>query len=113
MTTHSRTFNITISDNVIKPKITTKTLASAPVNKKYSASIEFTGSKLNTITAPNLPDGISIDIYGNISGIPTKAGKYTFPVTIANDAGQSTKNIKLAIFDIIDAIFRRTSREKL
>ena len=99
----TRTFTISISDFPSKPKIKTKSLPAAPVNKNCSIPIDFTGTSITSISLENLPEalkGLSIDEQGNITGTPTAAGKFNFTVKITNPAGTETKKISLAVFGI-------------
>ncbi|MBQ7578374.1 MAG: putative Ig domain-containing protein, partial [Synergistaceae bacterium] len=97
----SRTFTIII-EKPVKPKITTKTLISGAAGKSYSAKIDFTGSTLTSVSCKNLPAGLNINTQGEISGTPTQPGDYSLSVTFINSAGQHTKSVKLAVYDITD-----------
>ena len=49
--------------------------------------------------AGNLPAGLRMSDSGEISGVPLKAGKYTFKVAIKDSVGFDSKELTIEIKD--------------
>ena len=104
----SKEFTIRIISASDEVNITTESLEDGVVSKTYSQTLEAESEGTITwdITDGSLPDGLSLDAYtGVISGVPTKAGEYTFTVTVTNEPGDTdskefTMNISYA-YEII------------
>ena len=80
------------------PKITTASLPNGEVGTAYSQTLAATGN--DTITwsvSGTLPDGLSLNNDGTISGTPTAAGASTFTVTATNDSGSDSKQLTLTV----------------
>ncbi len=74
-------------------------LANGTAGTAYTASVAATGSDAATYTATGLPEGLTMDENGNITGTPTKAGTYTVTVTaqsFAYDEVTATYTITVA-----------------
>ncbi len=85
----SAIFGVTIAS---PPPITftTTSLPAGTVGKAYSASVAVKGGvPPYTITASNLPPGLSVSASGAITGTPTTAGTYS-PTFTANDSASDT-----------------------
>jgi hypothetical protein len=66
------------------------TLPNAVITTAYSQSLSQTGgysTESYTITSGNLPNGLTLNTNGTISGTPTATGSYTFEVTITDANG--------------------------
>lgn len=77
-------------DIYVAPRILTTSLGSGQVNVPYNDMVTVatqpTKDNRFVIADGNLPDGLLLDNKtGKISGIPSKAGKYTFTVRHTND----------------------------
>lgn len=86
----------------VKPKFTTKTLASGVAGDEYSASIDITGSKTITVKVEGLPDGLTSEFDSetgeiSIAGTLETAGKYSVKIEATNDAGTTKKTFKLIV----------------
>jgi LPXTG-motif cell wall-anchored protein len=81
---------------VSAPAIITETLPEGTVGESYTATLEATGNNI-TWSASDLPDGLTLNSDGTITGIPTTAGTSTFTVTATNDAGGASKEYTLTI----------------
>ena len=71
------------------------TLATAPahVGEPYLASLSFDGGTAWSVTSGQLPPGLSL-IAGQITGVPTEGGAYTFTVSvIGSSSAQKTYTI--------------------
>jgi PKD repeat protein/flagellar hook assembly protein FlgD len=66
--------------------------AEATVGAPYTFSFTASGSPAPTfaLASGRLPDGLTLDAAGKLSGAPTTAGTYTFSVTATNPAGTAT-----------------------
>jgi len=66
--------------------------AEATVGVPYAFSFTASGSPAPTfaLASGRLPEGLTLDAAGKLSGAPTTAGTYTFSVTATNPAGTAT-----------------------
>ena len=80
----SAKFTLQVFDPV---SISTASLKDATIGKSYKVTLKATGTKPISWSATGLPDGLSINVNGKISGKPKVSGK--FPVTLyaKNGAG--------------------------
>lgn len=80
----------------IPPKITKPgSLSNGEVNKPLQVAFQATGTTPLTwsVSSGTLPAGLNLDASsGQYRGTPTKAGKFTFAVTVTNKAGKDTRN---------------------
>ncbi len=79
--------------------ITGKTLASAKVNAAYSQAVAASGGTPPykwTLSAGKLPDGLTLDPTGKITGTPTASGTFTFTLQVS-DAGSKSKSQEFTI----------------
>ena len=81
------------------PKITTKALPDAVINREYSADIKAEGTPTINFTAVGLPEGLSISTDGRISGVPVKAGKFTVKIHARNDTKEVSKSCNLNVLE--------------
>lgn len=74
-----------------KPVIKTERLPGGKENTAYEQKMEATGDGIIyfTLTDGTLPDGLVLLENGNLRGVPSKAGTFTFSVTARNEAGAS------------------------
>ena len=81
------------------PAITTTSLSDGEVGTAYSQKLEATGDPTITwsVTSGSLPDGLSLNSDGTITGTPTTAGQFTFTATATNSAGSDSKEYELTI----------------
>ena len=98
----AKSFTLTINDTenaATAPSITSSALPSGTEGTTYNASLNAEGTAPITweVTGGNLPDGLNMDASGNIWGIPSRAGTFTFSVKAENDAGQDTRNFTITI----------------
>ena len=91
----SRDYTLTIK--AAAPKITTKKLPDAVKGNTYSADIEVTGTPEITFTASGLPSGLSMNTSGEISGTPTKFGKFSVKITAKNSAKTAKNSMNLTV----------------
>lgn len=86
-------------DDTIAPAITTTSLSSGKTGTSYNETLTASGTApiTWTLSGGTLPKGLSLSTSGVISGIPTKAGTFTFTVKAENSAGSSTKSLSIAI----------------
>ena len=85
------------------PSITTTTLPHGEVGTAYSQNLTATGNApiAWSIVSGNLPNGLSLSADGEISGVPTAYGTFTFTVRAQNDAGYSTRAFTILIAENI------------
>jgi len=83
----------------VPPSIMTESLPVGTLDVSYSQTLEADGDSVITwsITAGNLPDGLSLSSDGVISGTPIIAGEFTFTVRAENNAGSDIKNLSIMI----------------
>ncbi|MFZ7102469.1 MAG: putative Ig domain-containing protein [Peptococcaceae bacterium] len=82
------------------PAITTTSLEKAVAGSIYLAPIQAEGSRPITyeVTSGTLPDGLSLDPdTGEITGIPTTGGTYTFTVQVENTSGYDTQELSITV----------------
>ena len=87
--TQSYSGNIS-APSVTPPNITTTSLNAMTVGSSFSQRIYATGGTPITfsVLSGNLPDGIALDSNtGELSGIPTEDGSYTFVIRATNSGG--------------------------
>ena len=82
------------------PSITTTSLPGGTVGTVYSQTLTATGS--GTITwslaeGSSMPDGLTLNSNGTITGTPSTAGTNTFTVTAKNAYGDDSKQLTLTI----------------
>jgi Putative Ig domain len=102
------TFSITIIEPIA---ITTTTLPDGTVNSDYpTTTIQATGVNpppyTFTVTQGSLPPGLRMDTAGNISGVPTSSGSFSFTVQVRDATGLTnaralTINVAPAFGDLI------------
>lgn len=94
-----RYMDVTITNDIalVIPSIKDSVLPEGFAGAEYNFALTVTGFPSPDVTASNLPDGVSMDNAGKISGIPQKSGRYTVKVTAMNDAGEYSKKFTLKI----------------
>lgn len=80
----------------VTPKITTDSLPNGTVGEFYTATLEATGNNI-TWSASGLPDGLTLNSDGTITGTPTAEGTSTVTVKAENSAGSTSKDYTLNI----------------
>ena len=81
----------------VTPKITTDSpLPEGTVGNSYTATLEATGNDI-TWSSNGMPDGLTLNSDGTISGTPTAAGASTFTVTATNASGSDSKQFSLMV----------------
>ena len=90
----------TLPDNIqgsAPPKITTTSLLpGGTVNAAYSQTLAATGDNI-TWSSSDLPNWLTLNRDGTISGTPTAAGASIFTVTATNDSGSDSKQLTLTV----------------
>lgn len=81
---------------ITAPKITTTTLPNGTVDTEYKQTLTATGNNIRW-SSDDLPEWLTLDSDGTISGTPTTANTYTFTVTAKNSAGSDDKTFTLTI----------------
>ena len=80
------------------PKITTTSLSEGTVNTAYNQPLAADNNPTSwSVTNGTLPDGLTLNSDGTITGTPTAAGASTFTVTATNDSGSDSKVYTLTI----------------
>ena len=79
------------------PKITTERLNDGTVNTTYNQTLVASGDATITWSSSDLPNWLTLNSDGTISGTPTAAGTYSFTVTATNDYGSDSKEFTLTI----------------
>ena len=89
----------TLTGNITNapPKITTTSLSEGTVNTAYNQTLLASGDATITWSSSDLPEWLTLNSDGTISGTPTAAGTYSFTVTATNDYGSDSKEFTLTI----------------
>ncbi len=96
------TADTTLYAKWLGPQITTTSLEAGKVGKPYTVSLSASGTNNSAAwrgMAGNLPAGLRMSDSGEISGVPLKAGKYTFKVAIKDSVGFDSKELTIEIKD--------------
>ena len=90
----------TLTGNITNapPKITTTSLLDGTVNAAYNQTLAADNNPTSwSVTNGTLPDGLTLNSDGTITGTPTAAGTSTFTVKAENTAGSDSKELTLTI----------------
>ena len=69
--------------------VLTSTLPNASVGQTYSSYLSSaggTGTTTWSLTSGSMPQGLTLDPYGDIYGVPTEVGAFTFSVSVTDSA---------------------------
>ena len=105
--TDSRTLSLKVAEapSGTKPSITTDALDDATAGSTYAYQLGVSGTPPITWTVKGkLPDGLSINSSGLITGTPTKKGSKKITVTAKNSAGEDTKKLTLAVYELPEIV---------
>ena len=93
---HSKTFKITVGK---KPSISTSSLAKGLTGTSYSQTLTASGNSTITwsLASGTLPTGLKLTSTGEIYGVPTTDGSYTFTVRATNSYGKTDKQFTIKI----------------
>jgi hypothetical protein len=87
-------------DGLLGPSITTVSLPDGSVGSDYSAALEATGGVGNfqwSLSAGQLPPGLSLAASGTITGVPTTAGNFSFTVKVISGIGDAERGFLIAV----------------
>ncbi len=91
---------VTINENdagaVAKPAVTSATAANGVVSAAFSYQITASNSP-TSFGATGLPDGLSVNAAGLISGTPTTAGAYPVTISATNGGGTGTATLTITV----------------
>ena len=91
----------TLTGNITNapPKITTTSLSEGTVNTAYNQPLAADNNPTSwSVTNGTLPDGLTLNSDGTITGTPSAVGSSTFTVTATNkDSGSDSKEFTLTI----------------
>ncbi len=96
----SRKFTLrvrTTKQVVTPPAITTSSLTNGKAGEIYNATLTAAGTSPITWTVTGLPDGLTANTSGKLTGIPKSGGTFTVVVTAENSGGKDTKEYTLTI----------------
>ena len=111
-----RTLSLTVAEppSGTKPSITTDTLDPATAGTAYSYQLGVSGTPPITFTVKGkLPDGLSMNSSGLITGTPTKKGSKKFTITAKNDSGEETKKLTLTVYELPEILTETLKDAKL
>lgn len=99
----SYSVRITESQILSAPSITTSTLIDGTSEVGYGATVKASGARpiIWALVSGDLPDGLSFDDDGKITGTPSTAGTYSFTVQAQNAAGIDSKELTLIIAEAL------------
>ncbi|MBR0150869.1 MAG: putative Ig domain-containing protein, partial [Synergistaceae bacterium] len=94
----SQSFKLKIGGSEV-PDITTNTeLPTVSRRQKYSVKLSAEGAGVSWLLKDGaIPDGLSFVESGEITGIPSKAGEYSFTIKAVNSAGEDTRTFTLKV----------------
>ena len=101
--TDSRTLYLTVTEapSGTKPSITTDALDAATAGSAYSYQLGVSGTPPITWTVKGkLPDGLSMNSSGLITGTPKKKGSKKFTITAKNSAGEEKKKLTITVYEL-------------
>jgi hypothetical protein len=93
-------FVITIEGGAPPLAVTSGALANGEADLAYSATLTAAGGAASrnwSVTAGQLPPGLTLSSDGRLSGTPTTAGTYTFTATVSDGTNSSSKSLSLTI----------------
>lgn len=92
------------------PTITTTALPSGTIGTAYSQALAATGTAPITwsIASGSLPDGLTLEATGLISGTPATEGVYIFSVMARNAAGSIDRGLSIQIYPAGTAVYSVT-----
>ena len=80
-----------------KPRITTRTLPQAVAEASYRFKLTTNDCPAIMFRCSGIPEGLSMDTDGNISGVPKAQGEQKFDVTATNGNGTTTAKFTLNV----------------
>ncbi len=80
-----------------KPEILTDSLPGAKAGTSYDFRIKMNDSPACVLMAGGIPEGLTINDDGKISGTPKNPGDYTIDITAANSYGESSARLALKV----------------
>lgn len=80
-----------------KPEILTNSLPDAKAGTPYDFRIKMNDSPASVIMAGEIPQGLTLNDDGKISGTPKNPGDYTIDITAANSYGESSAKLSLKV----------------
>ncbi|MBQ3345715.1 MAG: putative Ig domain-containing protein, partial [Synergistaceae bacterium] len=98
----SRKFTLKVKSStseITAPSITTASLDDGKAGELYNVTLDATGTSPLTWTATGLPDGLTLNTSGKLTGVPKVSGTFTVVVTAENSVGNDTKEYSLTIAD--------------
>ena len=96
----SRKFTLKVKSStseITAPSITTASLDDGKAGELYNVTLDATGTSPLTWTATGLPDGLTLNTSGKLTGVPKVSGTFTVVVTAENSVGNDTKEYTLTI----------------
>ena len=98
----SATANLTLT-TFAPLTITTPTLPNGIAGSAYTTTLEATGADGSytwSVVAGTVPDGLTLDAFGVLSGTPTGAGSDTLTLAVASGDGQTaTTDLVVTVYD--------------
>ena len=83
---------------VSAPKITTESLPDGTVGTAYNQTLQADNAPTQwSVTSGSLPNGLSLNSDGTITGTPTTEGTSTFTVKAENSVGSDNKKLSLTV----------------
>ena len=83
---------------VSAPKITTESLPDGTVGTAYNQTLQADNAPTQwSVTSGSLPNGLSLNSDGTITGTPTAEGTSTFTVKAENSVGSDSKELMLTV----------------
>ena len=94
---------VTLSFDIVPPVVTTDTLPRVTYQGSYSQTLEAAGGDGSysnwSLATGSLPNGLTLNSDGTISGTPSLAGVYTFTVTVESNGITSAEKTLTIVVD--------------
>jgi len=95
--TGSATLVITVNSSASAPVISSSLAASATVGTAFTYQIEANGSTPTSYGATGLPEGLSVNASGTITGTPTVAGTSNVTISATNGSGTGSATLVITV----------------
>lgn len=101
----SRAFGLTVLEQILPPRILTEELAPAVVGQTYGETLvadRGDGNYAWTLTAGDLPEGLTLSTEGVVEGTPTTAGSATFTVQVTSAELGAEEEFSVEVFEALE-----------
>lgn len=72
-------------------------VAAVKANTAVSISLQALGALKYVLAGGQLPEGVALNTYGSLTGVPTAPGSYEFIISAANGVSASSRSFVLEV----------------